>query len=100
MERESCEVCGYRSQLGAIEKHHILPTEVTEEAGVPASQTLRLCSNCHREVHTWYSIKVMNMVYDSAAKQIRDRSSLEMVKEYQAAFNSFVKHKNEPGKLD
>jgi len=95
---ETCELCGYRSQLGDIEKHHIVPVEVTEQAGMPQSQTLRLCSNCHREVHKWYSAKVWDMAYDPATKRFRAKSYPEMVKEYQSAFNSFVKYKNEQKK--
>ena len=96
MRGETCELCGYQSQLVAMEKHHIVPTDITEHSGMPASQAVRLCCNCHREVHTWYPMKVRDMAYDSRAKQFRPKSGLEMVKEYQTAFNSFVKYKKEP----
>jgi len=95
MEDESCELCGFASQLGAVEKHHIVLIEVTGQAGMPKSQTIKLCCNCHREVHTWYSTKVIDKVYDPEVLRFRARSWLEMVKEYQAAFNSFVKYKKE-----
>ncbi len=95
MEKNTCQVCRYQSQLGAIEEHHIIPTQVTERAGVPPSQTLRLCCNCHREVHDWCLTKVSGVTYDSKAKAFRDRSWLEMVKEYQSVFNSFAKYKKE-----
>ena len=93
MEKETCEVCGYESDLGAIESHHIVPTQVTEEAAMPRSQTVKLCCNCHREVDTWYRAKVTHMAYDPVTKQFRAKSYPEMVKEYQSAFDSFVKYK-------
>ena len=96
MREETCEICGYQSQLGAIEKHHIVPTSVTEQSGIPLSQAVRLCCNCHREVHTWYSMKGRDMAYDPKAKQFLAKSGLEMVKEYQSVFSSFVKYKKEP----
>ena len=100
MRRETCEICGYLSQLGAIEKHHIIPTAVTEQAGMPESQTVGLCSNCDREVHIWYSGKVTDVAYSPSAKQFRPKSWPEMVKEYQAAFNSFAKFKKQQKKVD
>ena len=95
MEQESCKVCGYRSQLGAIEKHHIVPTEVTEQAGLPASQIIRVCCNCHREVHTWCSIRVSNMAYDPRSKRFRAKAWLEIVEEWRSAYQSFVTYKRE-----
>ena len=95
MRKDICEVCGGKSDPGAMESHHIVPKEVTEEAGIQDSQSLSLCRNCHREVHTWYSANVTDTVYDSRTKRFKQKSSLEMVKGYLSAFNSFVKRKNE-----
>jgi len=97
---KTCELCGYRSQLGDIEEHHTIPVEVTEQAGMPPSQTLRLCSNCHREVHKWYSAKVSDIAYDLTTKRFKAKSYPEMVEEYQSAFNHFVKYKNKQKKTD
>jgi len=93
MGKETCEFCGCRSELGTIEKHHIVPTRVTEQAGVPESATIVLCSNCHREVHTWYSENVFDMAYDPAVKRFRQKSPVEMVKEYEAAHRVFAAYK-------
>ena len=93
MRKERCELCGYRIEPGYIERHHVVPTHVTEQAGLPESQTLRLCSNCHREVHTWYSAKVSDTAYDPKIKRFRTKSWLEMAKEYDSAFNSYMKYK-------
>jgi len=93
MGKETCELCGYRSQLGAIEKHYIVPKELTSQAGVPDSATVTLCSNCHREVHTWYSKKVFDMAYAPTTKRFRPKSLVEMVKEYEAAYRIFDKYK-------
>ena len=93
MEDETCQVCGYKSELGVTEKHHVVPTEVTEPGGIPRSKIVRLCRNCHRELHRWYSTRVADMVYDPEAKRFRAKSSPEMVKEYESAYESFVRFK-------
>ena len=93
MGKETCEFCGCRSELGTIEKHHIVPTKVTEQAGVPESATIGLCSNCHREVHTWYSENVFDMAYNPEIKRFRQKSPVEMVKEYEAAYRVFAAYK-------
>ena len=90
---ETCELCGYVSQLWALETHHIVPKELTSEAGMPDSATVTLCSNCHREVHAWYSKTVFDMTYDPATKQFRTKSLVEMVKEHEAAYRVFAQYK-------
>ena len=93
MAGETCELCGYMDELWAIEPHHIVPKELTSKAGMPDSATVTLCSNCHREVHTWYSKKVFNMTYDPAVKRFRPKSLVEMVKEYETAYRIFAEYK-------
>ena len=100
MGEKICELCQYESELGATEKHHVVPTGVTEQAGIPESKIVRLCCNCHREVHTWYSAKVVNLAYDPGAKRFKVKSWLEMVKEYQSAFDGFMRYKKEQKKAD
>ena len=90
---ETCELCGNAGKLGAIETHHIVPKELTSQAETPDSATVTLCSNCHKEVHTWYSKKVFDMTYDTAAKRFRPRSLVEMVKEYEVAYRLFAEYK-------
>ena len=93
MAEELCETCGYKSLLGAVEKYCAIPNEITEAAGMPESQTLKICCNCRRELETWYSAKVAKMVYDNRMQQYRHRTSAEMVDEYQSIFNGFVAFK-------
>jgi transposase-like protein len=57
-----CQICGYRTYLGALQFHHIDPStkrlEVNARGAAVALDTLRaearkcalLCSNCHAEV--------------------------------------------------
>ena len=98
MARETCELCRYSYKSAAMEDHHIVPTQITEEAGMPESQTIRLCPNCHQEVHSWYESKVAHKSYDLATKRFRDKSSLEVIKEYQSTFHSFSTYKQEQRK--
>lgn len=92
-EKQTCEVCGYESDRGDIGSHHIIPTRVTEEAGVPQSQTVRLCSNCHREVEKWYRAEVNHTAYDHTAKRFIPKSHSEMIEIYQSAFDKFLKYR-------
>ncbi len=89
----TCELCGCRIELKAVEKHHIVPTNVTEQAGMLESATIKLCSNCHKEVHTWYSVNVFDMAYDLRTKRFQQKSLNELVKEYEAAYKVFVAYK-------
>ena len=93
MGKETCELCGYRIEPGAVEKHHTVPTKITEQAGMPESISVILCSKCHREVHTWYSENVFDMTYDSQTKRFKQKSMVEMVKEYEAAYRVFAAYK-------
>ena len=102
MRKERCELCGYRIEHGRIERHHVVPTHVTEQAGLPESQTLRLCRNCHREAHAWYLANVIDVAYNPESKRFITRSLLEMAKEYGSVFNSYMKYKKKrtkPAKL-
>ena len=93
MIEETCELCGHKGKPATTEIHHIVPRKLTEQAGMHEAQVVRLCCNCHREVHAWCSTKVSDVVYDIKTKGFRGRSWLEMVKEYQSAFSSFAEHK-------
>ena len=93
MRKETCELCGYQGEPGTTEKYHIVPRKVTEQAGMPESATVRLCSNCQREVNIRYSHDVFDMAYDPGAKQFKQKSVNELVKEYEAAYKVFAAYK-------
>jgi len=71
--RGACKVCGYVSHLGAVAQHHIIPRDVTKQAGMPESATVNLCCNCHFELY-------------------------EKIKDYESAFNEFRKYRDEQKK--
>lgn len=93
MVKETCELCGDRIELKAVEKHHIVPIDVTVQAGMPESKIVELCRNCHREVHAWYSVNVLDKAYSAETKQFRQKSVFEMIKEYEAAYRVFAAYK-------
>ncbi len=97
MAEETCDLCGYASILGAVEECSIVPNEITRAAGMPKSQTIRMCCNCRRELHAWFSAKVAKMVYDIGMQRFRYRTHTEMVKEYQSVFNAFVDYRKRRG---
>jgi hypothetical protein len=98
MAEETCEVCGYRSLLGAVERHRIIPSDITEPAGITDPPTLRICCNCRRELETWYSTKVARMVYDVRLPQFRYKTPVEMLEEYESVFKSFLEYKKRRAK--
>jgi len=91
--KEICELCGSQGEIGALEEHHIVPANVTKRAGMPESATTRLCSNCHSEVHTWYSKSIFNMGYDPGIKRFKKKPQNEMVEEYETAYRVFATYK-------
>ena len=99
MRTKTCQLCGYEDELGSIKKYHVVPQEITEQAGIQESRMARLCPNCQQELHKWYSTKVANMTYDTRMKRFRPKSPLEMVKEYETAFAIFSKYKGEQKKV-
>lgn len=56
-----CERCGYQNYLGALEFHHIHPSEKDftigdsnfklKEAIEESKKCIMICSNCHKEIH-------------------------------------------------
>jgi predicted HNH restriction endonuclease len=93
MGKKTCEICGKAIESGFVETHHVVPVEVTTKAGVPDSRVVTLCGDCHQEVHRWYSGKVTDMAYDPRTLKFRAKSWPEMVKEYESAYDSFVRYK-------
>ena len=93
MGKGTCELCGCNSGLEIVEKHHIVPLEITEMAGIPESKVVELCRSCLRELNRWCSFKVVDMAYDTEIKRFRAKSWLEMVKEYETAYRSFAEYK-------
>jgi len=97
MAEETCDLCGYTSILGAVEECSIVPNDIARAAGMPKSQTIRMCCNCRRELDTWFSAKVAKMVYDIGMQRFRCRTHTEMIKEYQSVFNTFVDYRKRRG---
>ena len=99
MVKSTCEVCGYQSQRGDIKKYHIVPREVTMEAGIIRGRKIALCNNCHKELDELCSKVVADMTYDTKSKQFRAKSPQEMVKEYETAYQRFARYKKEQQKI-
>ena len=94
MPKESCELCGY-NKPGFINKYYIVPQEISEQAGIKQAKMVRLCPNCQQELGKWYSARVADITYDTEMKQFKPKSPLQMVKEYEMAYQWFVHNKKE-----
>jgi hypothetical protein len=96
----TCEICGYGSTLGAVESHHVIPKDITEQAGITDSPTRMICCNCRRELETWYSAKVAKMLYDDSIARFRYKTPSEMVEEYEFVYKGFVDYKKRQKKVN
>ena len=99
MERKACELCGGEVELKAIEKHYVVPKEIMEQAGRLRLKIVRLCPTCHEELLRWYSANIADMTYDTKMKRFRGRSPIEMVKEYETAYQQFTRYKKEQQRI-
>ena len=97
MSRENCEVCG-DTGTGQTTRCYIVPEEITEQAGVRRSKTIWLCPKCQSELDNWYSANIADMTFDTMAKQFLPKSALQLVKEYETAYQWFVHNKKEQPK--
>ena len=93
MAEEICDICGYRSYLGAVQKHQIIPGNITCAANVSEPQTIKMCYNCRRELDMWYSIKIVEMTFDAKVPCYRYKTPLELLEHYRKVFAGFKNHK-------
>ena len=93
MENKACELCRHEVETSAIEKYHIIPREVREQAGIQRAKIVRLCTNCCQELNRWNLAKVADSTYDITMKRFRAKSPLEMAKEYEFAYRLFAQYK-------
>jgi phage host-nuclease inhibitor protein Gam len=91
--KDTCQICNYKSELWALEQYPIVPVKVTQSISTMESRTVLLCRSCRQELEEWYLTKVSNLVYDTMRKRFRERSCLEMIREYEHAYHSFVEYK-------
>jgi hypothetical protein len=93
MAKDTCDICGHKSDFWSAQKQPIVPTKITRQANIPDSVTMELCNNCIVELNTWYPKKVYNVGYNNKSKRFERKSPVEMVQEYKAAFMAFVEYK-------
>ncbi len=98
MRKETCYICRHGIKREDVRKHRIVPKVFIELCGIVDSGAITLCINCYNEVSDWYIKRVYGLTYDTGTKGFRYKSPNEMVKEYQSAFDSFVKYKRSANK--
>jgi len=91
--KESCDVCGVKNRAD-MRRHHVVPPEISREAGLPCPRTVILCPDCHHKLLAWRGARVFNMKYDAGAGRFVARSPGEMVKEHEAAYRAFLLHQS------
>jgi NMD protein affecting ribosome stability and mRNA decay len=92
-EKIICQLCGSEVEPKAIEKHYVVPKEITEQARMRRAKIVRLCPKCGAELKSWYSARIADTVYDTQIKRFREKLPLEMVREYEGAYNRFARFK-------
>jgi len=100
MGKKNCKACGCEGVLTSLIINSIIPEDVTKQAGIVSSRTATLCRKCSEELQNWYSKRVFNIVYDPGSKQFKPQSPTRMVKEYEGAYEGFIKYKKRPGSKD
>lgn len=98
MRKYLCDACGCEDTADVIRKFHVTPQIIIEEAAVKQTITVKLCQNCRKDIEKWYT-NISSTTYDSRNKRFRDKTPLEMVREYENAFNSFTRYKKEQQKI-
>ena len=93
MAEKTCQICGCELKPGAMKRYPVVPAEIMEQAGIQRSKTVRLCPDCREELQRWYESKVADMTYDTGIKRFKGKSPLEMVREYEALYQQFVRYK-------
>ncbi len=94
MRKSNCKLCGC-DDPGLVKRYYIVPQTITEQAGIQRPKTASLCSDCQQELGLWYSAKVGTLTYDTAKKQFIPKSSSQLVKEYEIAYQWFTKYRKE-----
>ncbi|NLE08017.1 MAG: hypothetical protein GX631_02020 [Dehalococcoidales bacterium] len=94
-----CQLCGDEVPAPTIEKVYVVPKEITEQARILRARIIRVCPRCSTELQAWYKAKVDKNIYDVQLKKFRVRLPVELVKEYENAFNRFSKFKNNQKQL-
>lgn len=91
--QDVCELCECVTEPGTAQTLHIVPIEVTKQAGMPDSATVVLCSNCYTEIGIWYANNVSTVVYKPKTKRFERKSSVEIVREYENVYKAFSDYK-------
>ena len=92
MRKKTYDICKRKTDATNIIIHSIIPKEIAIWAGISASETATLCKNCLDRVNAWYLNRVSTLTYDWGFKQFRSKLAAEMVKEYEVAYDAFVKY--------
>jgi heterodisulfide reductase subunit B len=92
-EKVSCQLCGNEVDSNEIEKHYIVPKEITEQARRRRAKIVRLCPKCGADLRKWYAARIADTTYDDQIQRFRAKLPEEMVREYEGAYNRFAKLK-------
>ena len=99
MRKYICEVCGSEDTSDTIKKYHITPQEIAVEAEIKQVKIVKLCPACRKDLDIWFSTNISHTTYDSRTKRFREKTPVEMAKEYEIAYQSFNRYKKEKQKI-
>jgi hypothetical protein len=82
-----CELCD--REMDSLTAHHLVPRQSTKRRKEEPSETIDICSACHRQIHVLFDNKIL-------AKELNTADKLKNEPRMQK-FLSWVK-KQDPGK--
>jgi hypothetical protein len=90
---DTCDICGRKIEPETRTLHRIVPKSTIQGAELPDPGIVPLCLDCGNGLHSWYRDRVSDSTYDKRIKHFRPKSPDEMVKEYETAYQAYVKYK-------
>ena len=85
LQMENCQLC--EREVRTTSRHHLIPRTVhtnkwfkkrfSREA---LHETIDLCKDCHRQIHTFFSPKELGREYNTIAKLLADQRLQDFIK--------------------
>lgn len=92
IKKKQCKHCGNEINKAVLIKHSIVPNDISKQIGLENVKVVDLCFTCHRAIHDWNASSVSWVIYDKT-NRLKAKPLSKVAKEYEAAYQNFVKNK-------